>query len=166
MMGLCCRCSCNRIGRRPRCLRGMQWNDAPELRDQIQADEVNRSRKSWRMAQKGEAGTSFFENQVQGFVLCLSGLRIWLSGSGHCEGAVSIPSLVQWLKGPGIAAAEAPNQSLALELPYAMDTTIKKKYWLKTRKLPGGLGMRNHHNDHCSLSLISGLRRHSTRRGL
>ena len=34
---------------------------------------------------------------------------------------------VQWVKGSGIAADEAPIQSLAMELPYAMGEAIKKK---------------------------------------
>ena len=39
----------------------------------------------------------------------------------------SIPDLVQWVKGSGIATAMAQFQSLAQELPYAVDVAIKKK---------------------------------------
>ena len=36
-----------------------------------------------------------------------------------------IPSLVQWVKGSGVATAGI--QTLAWERPYALDVTIKKK---------------------------------------
>ena len=36
-----------------------------------------------------------------------------------------IPSLVQWIKGYGATAAAAWIQSLAQELPYAVDAAIK-----------------------------------------
>ena len=37
----------------------------------------------------------------------------------------SIPGLAQWVKGSGVAAAVAQLQSLAQELPYAADVSIK-----------------------------------------
>ena len=39
----------------------------------------------------------------------------------------SIPSPVQWVKGPSIAAAAAQTQSLAQELQYAVGVAIKLK---------------------------------------
>ena len=35
--------------------------------------------------------------------------------------------MVQWVKGPSVAAAASQIQSLAQELPYAMSAAIKKK---------------------------------------
>ena len=60
-----------------------------------------------------------------------SGLRI---GSGCCGGTGSIPSPAQWVKGSGTAATAAQIQSLARELPYAVDAAIKKK--IKKPKFP------------------------------
>ena len=55
------------------------------------------------------------------------------SGLGGWRGVSSIPSLVQWVKGSGIAAvaaqvtAVAQIQTLAWEFPYAVIAAIKKK---------------------------------------
>ena len=55
------------------------------------------------------------------------------SSLGHCGGRGSTPGLVQWVKGSGIAAAEAYAtaaaliQFLAQEPSYAMSVAIKKK---------------------------------------
>ena len=52
------------------------------------------------------------------------------SGSSHCGGAGSIPSLVQWVKGSNVAAAAVQAaamvqiQSLAWEFPQAMGVAI------------------------------------------
>ena len=52
---------------------------------------------------------------------------------GHCRGTGLIPSAAQWVKGWGIAAAKVQVvavvwiQSLALELPHAMGSAIKRR---------------------------------------
>ena len=52
-----------------------------------------------------------------------------------------IPGPAQWVKGSGIAAAEAHTQSLAQELLYATSAPIKKKIFFflkeKTYRIPG-----------------------------
>ena len=55
------------------------------------------------------------------------------SGSGHCEGAGSFPSLVQWVKRSGVDTAVAmvtsvvQIQSLPQKLLYVVGVAIKKK---------------------------------------
>ena len=68
------------------------------------------------------------------FALQCSGLRTrqqWLSWLWR--GGFS-PSLVQWVKGSGVAAGVAHIRSLAWELPYAASAAFKKK---KKRKDAG-----------------------------
>ena len=54
------------------------------------------------------------------------------SRSGHWRATGLIPGPVQWVKGPGIAAAAAWIQFLAQELPYAGAGFKKKKKKKKT----------------------------------
>ena len=50
------------------------------------------------------------------------------SGSGCCRGSGSIPSLAQWVKGCGVAAAGAKIQSPVQELPYDVGAALKLKF--------------------------------------
>ena len=45
----------------------------------------------------------------------------------NLTGEARVTSLVQWVKGSQVAAAAARIQSLAWELPYAVDVAIKLK---------------------------------------
>ena len=45
----------------------------------------------------------------------------------NLTGEARVTSLVQWVKGSQVAAAAARIQSLAWELPYAVDVAIKFK---------------------------------------
>ena len=61
------------------------------------------------------------------FLLCVVDYRSDCSSSGCYGGVGSVPGSVQWVKGSGVASAEAWIQSLAWELPYAMATAITNK---------------------------------------